>query len=242
MAESLTLRSPNELLNAIREWISIAFQRYHSFHVNWNGYRPQNTDDPRIVSLEKLRALTKAIVLWCDAENRNLNQADLETFFEFVRKYTYSCDILITNDEAGTTVNRTVPRMELGRLWREADAASNRIKLLAELMTNPNQNRADVHPAHHSDDFRSVNWFGVDHEFTANQAACVKVLWENWEKGCATVGDQTILLAADAASERLPLVFRKHKAWGTMIVKGMTKGSHKLAPPKKILANNKNQR
>jgi hypothetical protein len=36
--------------------------------------------------------------------------------------------------------------------------------------------------AAHGDDFRCVCWFGEVYEFTATQAACVKVLWEHWER------------------------------------------------------------
>ncbi len=81
----------------------------------------------------------------------------------------------------------------------------------------------------HSPDFRSVNWFGTQHEFTSMQAACIKVLWEAWENGTPAVGDSTVLETADSDSERLPLVFRDHEAWGTMIVDGQTKGTHRLA-------------
>lgn len=83
----------------------------------------------------------------------------------------------------------------------------------------------------HSPDFRSVNWYGTLHEFTPQQAACVKVLWEAWENGTPAVGDATTLEAADSKAERLGLVFRDHPAWGTMIVDGATKGTHRLADP-----------
>ena len=85
--------------------------------------------------------------------------------------------------------------------------------------------------AAHSPDFRSVNWFGTVYEFTPNQAACVKLMWEASENGTPSVGDQTILVAADSNSERLSLVFRDHAAWSTLIVEGQTKGTHRLADP-----------
>lgn len=83
--------------------------------------------------------------------------------------------------------------------------------------------------ATHSPDYRSVNWFGVPFTFSPTQAACVKVLWLAWENKTPEVGDATILEEADSDAERLPLVFRDHDAWGTMIVKGSTKGTHRLA-------------
>jgi len=85
----------------------------------------------------------------------------------------------------------------------------------------------------HSPDFRSVNWFGEEHTFTPNQAAVIKVLWENWNQGTAEVGDQYLLEAADSSGNRLDLVFRGHRAWGTMIVGGNTKGTRRLAEPSK---------
>ncbi len=86
----------------------------------------------------------------------------------------------------------------------------------------------------HSDDFRSVDWYGTLYEFTANQAACIKVLWEHWERGTPTIGDQTVLETADIAQTRLDQVFRDrnapHLAWGKMIVPG-PKGTHRLLEP-----------
>lgn len=88
--------------------------------------------------------------------------------------------------------------------------------------------------ATHSDDFRSVNWFGKLHEFTALQAACVKFLWEAWSNGTPVIGNSTILEAVESNAERLGLVFRDHPAWGTMIVEGSTKGTHRLVEPPKL--------
>jgi hypothetical protein len=81
----------------------------------------------------------------------------------------------------------------------------------------------------HSDDFRSVRWFGQVYEFTTTQASCVKVLWEHWERGTPTVGQETILEAAGAGGDRLRDIFDKgkHPAWGTMIVEAR-KGAFRL--------------
>lgn len=80
----------------------------------------------------------------------------------------------------------------------------------------------------HSPDFRSVKWFSVGYSFTANQAACVKLLWESWEQGCPEVGGATVLEAAGIHTERFDHVFRGHPALGKMIVPGQTKGSYRL--------------
>ena len=83
----------------------------------------------------------------------------------------------------------------------------------------------------HSPDFRSVLWDEKPHTFTALQAACVKVLWENWNQGTPEVGEQTILELADTTQKRLSKVFDdgKHSAWGTMIVPGASKGTFRLS-------------
>lgn len=99
--------------------------------------------------------------------------------------------------------------------------------------TWPEDGTADGEQPTHGPDFRSVKWFGSVYEFTAQQAACVKVLWEAWENGTPAVGDATVLETADSDAERLPLVFRNHPAWGTLIVEGQTKGTHRLADPPK---------
>jgi hypothetical protein len=89
----------------------------------------------------------------------------------------------------------------------------------------------DPSAAAHSPDFRSVRWFGTEHAFGPNQAACVKVLWEAWQNGTPDVGGKTLLETAEASTERIDVVFRGNPAWGAMIVKGNTKGSYRLAKP-----------
>jgi len=85
--------------------------------------------------------------------------------------------------------------------------------------------------ARHSADFRSVNWFGQEYTFTANQAACIRLLWEAWESGAPEVGGDTLLVEAESDQRRLSVTFRGHPAWGTMIRPGQTKGSYRLSPP-----------
>jgi hypothetical protein len=88
-------------------------------------------------------------------------------------------------------------------------------------------------PCRHAPDYRSVRWYGRSYSFTANQAACIKVLWEAWEKGVPEVGDHAVLERAGIVSDRLDLVFRNQRAWGTMILPGRTRGTHRLVQPKK---------
>ncbi len=90
--------------------------------------------------------------------------------------------------------------------------------------------------ANHSPDFRSVNWEGMVFSFTPGQAAVVKVLFNAWQIGAPDVGDSTLLDAVDreAPPDRLDTFFREHPAWDTMIVKGGTRGSRRLAGRPKI--------
>jgi hypothetical protein len=82
----------------------------------------------------------------------------------------------------------------------------------------------------HGDDFRSVRWRGQSYSFTAKQAPAVKLLWQNYHQGTPDVGDETLLLAVDpeAPPANLRTLFRDHPAWGTMIVAGGSKGTHRL--------------
>jgi len=95
-------------------------------------------------------------------------------------------------------------------------------------------NEGGADKAAHSDDFRSVLWHGTRYTFTANQAACVKLLWENWERETPDVGDATVLEQAGVAQARLDAVFRvdgkQHTAWGEMIV-SLSRGTHRLQAP-----------
>jgi hypothetical protein len=95
-------------------------------------------------------------------------------------------------------------------------------------------------PARHSSDFRSVHWFGTDFTFSPTQAACVKVLWREWDNGTPEIGQDTVLSEVEAAGKRLIDVFRDrnsesgyHTAWGKMIVPASTRGSFRLSSPKK---------
>jgi len=83
----------------------------------------------------------------------------------------------------------------------------------------------------HSPDFRFVNWFGTPYSFTAAQAACVEVWWRCWEISCPEIGDATVLEEASYETRRISDLFKKHAAWGTMIVEGSTKGTHCLNQP-----------
>jgi hypothetical protein len=88
----------------------------------------------------------------------------------------------------------------------------------------------------HSADYRSVHWDGEPYEFTPNQAAVIRQLWESWElDGMPDLGQARLLEGIDGGdvnAERLRDVFRpggkQHKAWGVLIVPGTGKGTFRL--------------
>jgi hypothetical protein len=128
------------------------------------------------------------------------------------------------------------PMEENAALWQEqlqqfltkADADTRR---LDGEQPDPTKLASDVA---HSSDFRSVRWFGEQYSFTTMQAACVEVLWRNWEQGTPALSEITILDGAGSAGERLRDVFKKgkHPAWGTMITPA-GKGAFQLAKSEK---------
>ena len=90
----------------------------------------------------------------------------------------------------------------------------------------------------HSDDFLSVKWYGQSYTFNKTQAQCIKVLWEEWEKGCPTISEKTIgdNIGSSCDNYRLVSTFRSngnyHPAWNTMIQGG--RGKYRLdKPPQK---------
>lgn len=85
----------------------------------------------------------------------------------------------------------------------------------------------------HSDDFRSVCWFGTNYSFTSQQAEVVRILWEAYEEQTPDV--DALLLLSDftgCAAHRVRDLFRKCPAWGTMIVLGGSRGTYRLQGPK----------
>jgi len=83
----------------------------------------------------------------------------------------------------------------------------------------------------HAPDFRSVRWDGALYTFSVAQARVVEMLWDCWRAGTPEVGSETLLEAVDreAPPQSVRGLFRDHPAWGTMIIAGSTKGSHRLA-------------
>lgn len=133
---------------------------------------------------------------------------------------------------------------ELGYAVRSVEAALlmhgyDRVKLVGANLAHAatGSDAAEPSPpleanAAHSTDFRSVRWFGERFTFTTTQAACIRILWQNWEQGTPVISELTVLDSAGATCDRLRDVFNKgkHPAWGTL-VRPAVKGAFCLAEP-----------
>ena len=86
----------------------------------------------------------------------------------------------------------------------------------------------------HSIDFRFFKWGKTEFSLTPTQAACVRVLMEEWGNRTPEVGGETVLAGARSDAKRLQDVFRGHPAWRTLIIPGKTKGSYQLAIDRKF--------
>lgn len=85
--------------------------------------------------------------------------------------------------------------------------------------------------ARHSLDFRSVHWYGLDLSNNPQQAAAFAILWDAAANGTHDVGGDAVCVQIGADGRRLDHIFRGHPAWGTVVIKGASRGSFRLAPP-----------
>jgi len=180
---------------------------------------------PRIVEewMRRLRAI-----------NSHLKANGWDGLLDKVRENYAQRVLLVIRD--GATSKEIRPLIDKQYLhWSMLEDVSADLRALIWPAPQPvdPEDAGETDTAAHSDDFRSVNWFGTPHGFTPTQAACVKILWKHWEQNTPDVGQDTILEAVESAQGRLDYVFKngKHPAWGTMIVKGSTKGAFRLAKP-----------
>ena len=60
------------------------------------------------------------------------------------------------------------------------------------------------------------------------QREVVRVLWEAWQEGNPEVSQQTLLQAVDSDCTRLLDLFRRHPAWGQLVVQGEAAGTYRL--------------
>ena len=92
----------------------------------------------------------------------------------------------------------------------------------------PSREQDEEQLARHSPDFRSVNWYGENYDFTAKQAACVRLLWGAWEQGTPVLSEAYIVEQVGCCELRS--LFKRSPAWGTMIVPA-GKGKFQLRAP-----------
>jgi len=111
-------------------------------------------------------------------------------------------------------------------------SSMEKVDALDHSRLRPARLEPDGQDARHSEDFRSVHWFGLDFTFTANQAAVVKKLWEAWMNSTPVLSGESLLDASESESGRVSVVFRGNPACGTMIIR-RGKGSYRLQEPTK---------
>ncbi len=89
-----------------------------------------------------------------------------------------------------------------------------------------------------SDDYRSACLNGQNFSFTTTQAAMVQCLAEHAERGTPDVSGETLIERSGSSVSRIDHAFRgkhgKHPAWKTLIVPGSTKGTYRLAEPRRF--------
>ena len=110
---------------------------------------------------------------------------------------------------------------------------------LAVLSEASREEDAQVHPPsdsesspepqelEHSPDYASVIWRGQEYQFNKNQATCVRLLHEAWLKGTAYLSGHYLLGEIESASKMSDL-FKRHPAWGSLIVLGERRATYRL--------------
>jgi hypothetical protein len=104
--------------------------------------------------------------------------------------------------------------------------------------SQPPPPNAQVSSVSYDDDFRFVNWYGIEYTFSVNQACCVQVMWEAAQIGTTALTAETIMDKGLGKVGRLRDVFKlagdqgTHPAWGTMIIPvAGRKGMYRLSKP-----------
>ena len=80
----------------------------------------------------------------------------------------------------------------------------------------------------HSVDYRRVDWRGKRFHFSPMQSHVVRLLHEEFKEGRDELGAAVLLEGSDSLGKYLRDIFRRHCAWGTLIIAGESKGTHKL--------------
>lgn len=99
------------------------------------------------------------------------------------------------------------------------------LKIPRVVVQEPPKPMTETTRRNHGPDFRSVVWDGEVYGFSPGQAAVVEKLWQAMEGGYWDLAKETLI---DSEAD-LGDLFRKHPAWGTMIVPGKSKGTYRLS-------------
>ena len=88
----------------------------------------------------------------------------------------------------------------------------------------------------HSPDYATVIWKGQAFYFNRHQAACVRLLHKGWMNGTELLGGDYLLGALGSAS-RMSDLFKRHPAWGSLIVPGERRATYRLKLSPKLPPN-----
>ena len=80
-----------------------------------------------------------------------------------------------------------------------------------------------------SPDYRRVDWRGKKFHFSPMQSHVVRLLHKEFQRGRGELGDAWVLEGVGSHGKYLRDIFRRHGAWGTLIIEGENKGTHKLS-------------
>ena len=183
-------------------------------------------------------AIRQWVIEWIQAEHKcRPPDAALQPNADRLRRLRQATRLLTTRIAALRTRGEVVVELrEPGKADDGAGSAPPTAGGSDEKQHERQPTGVSVPPATHSRDFTTVQWYGAPYTFTKTQTACVKVLWEEWERQTPTVSQETILEAAGSAGSNLRDVFKAkkgmHPAWGTMIVEA-GKGCFRLQEPEK---------
>ena len=112
---------------------------------------------------------------------------------------------------------------------------------LCTLPPGPNAEDAQAPPAPKSEsspepqefvpspDYRRVDWRGKKFLFSPMQSHVVRLLHEEFQRGRGELGNTWVLERVGSHGKYLRDIFRRHGAWGTLVIEGENKGTHKLS-------------